>query len=189
MKDNFFNKPLENINLKPFSRSEVASQILYGEKFTILSKKNGWIKIRTNYDNYVGFIKNNEFLSKFRPTKKIYKLKSRIFRKKGNNFSKTKNFLYFGTGISVINDDKKYLEFEKNKWIKKIDTKEINHNEKNFVKVLKSFLNIKYLWGGKTSKGLDCSALIQIYFYYNRIFFPRDSKDQIKYCKKKINLN
>ncbi len=187
MKDNFFNKPLENINLKPFSRSEVASQILYGEKFTILSKKNGWIKIRTNYDNYVGFIKNNEFLSKFRPTKKIYKLKSRIFRKKGNNFSKTKNFLYFGTGISVINDDKKYLEFEKNKWIKKIDTKEINHNEKNFVKVLKSFLNIKYLWGGKTSKGLDCSALIQIYFYYNRIFFPRDSKDQIKYCKKKIN--
>ena len=187
MKDNFFNKPLENINLKPFSRSEVASQILYGEKFTILSKKNGWIKIKTSYDNYVGFIKNNKFLSKFKPTKKIYKLKSRIFRKKGDNFSKTKNFLYFGTGISVINNDKKFLEFEKNKWIKKIDTKEINHNEKNFVKVLKSFLNMKYLWGGKTSKGLDCSALIQIYFYYNRVFFPRDSKDQIKYCKKKIN--
>ena len=187
MKNNFFNKPLENINLKPFSRSEVASQILYGEKFTILSKKNGWIKIKTSYDNYVGFIKNNKFLSKFKPTKKIYKLKSRIFRKKGDNFSKTKNFLYFGTGISVINNDKKFLEFEKNKWIKKIDTKEINHNEKNFVKVLKSFLNMKYLWGGKTSKGLDCSALIQIYFYYNRVFFPRDSKDQIKYCKKKIN--
>ena len=33
--------------------------------------------------------------------------------------------------------------------------------------------------------GIDCSALIQIYFYYNRIFFPRDTKDQIKFCKKK----
>ena len=43
------------------------------------------------------------------------------------------------------------------------------------------------MWGGKTASGIDCSALIQMYFYYNRIFFPRDSKDQIKFCKKKLN--
>ena len=72
------------------------------------------------------------------------------------------------------------MEFEKNKWIKKIDTKNINHYEKDIIKVLKLFFNTKYLWGGKTSNGIDCSALIQIYFYYNRIFFPRDTKDQIK---------
>ena len=53
---------------------------------------------------------------------------------------------------------------------------------------MKLFLNTKYLWGGKTSNGIDCSALIQIYFYYNRFFFPRDSKDQIKYCKKKLKI-
>ena len=122
----------------------------------------------------------------FKPTNKIYKLKSKIFKKKGNKFLQTKKFLYFGSGISVINKNKKFYEFEKNKWIKKNDTRGINHNEKNFVKVLKLFLNIKYLWGGKSSNGIDCSALIQIYFYYNRIFFPRDSKDQIKYCKKKL---
>ena len=74
----------------------------------------------------------------------------------------------------------------KNKWIKKIDVKKIDHYEKNFSKILKLFLNTKYLWGGKTSKGIDCSALIQIYFYYNRVFFPRDTKDQIKFCKKKL---
>ena len=54
----------------------------------------------------------------------------------------------------------------------------------NFVKIFKKFLNVKYVWGGKTFQGIDCSALIQIFFYYNNSFYPRDTKDQIKYTKK-----
>ena len=80
MKNNFFNKPIGNINLKPVSNSEVSSQILYGEKFTILLKKKKWFKIKTNYDGYTGYIKRNNYLKKFKPTYKIYKLKSRIFK-------------------------------------------------------------------------------------------------------------
>ena len=187
MKNNFFNKSIGNINLRPFLNSEVTSQILYGEKFKILSKSRGWVKIKTKYDNYTGFIKSQKFLKKFKPTNKVYKLKSRIFKKKGNKFFQTKNFLYFGSGISVTNKKKEFFEFEKNKWVKIIDTKKINHSENNLVKILKLFLNVKYLWGGKSSEGIDCSALIQIYFYYNRIFFPRDTKDQLKYLKKISN--
>ncbi len=186
MKNNYFNKPVGNINLKPLSNSEVTSQILYGEKFKILSRKKNWIKIKTNYDNYTGYIKKNKFFKKFKPKCKIYKLKSKIFRKKGNKFLQTKNFLYFGTRIEIKDKSKKFLEFEKNKWIKKNDTKEINHNEKNLFKIFKLFLNVRYLWGGKTSEGIDCSALIQTFFYYNRVFFPRDSKDQLKYCRREL---
>ena len=186
MKNNFFNSPLANINLKPSLSSEVISQILYGEKFKILSKKKGWVKIKTNFDNYIGYIKKSKYYKNFRPTNKIYKLKSRIFKKINNKFLPTNSFLYFATGISLMNQDKNYIEFKKNKWIKKNDTKKFNHYEKDFVKVFKLFLNSKYLWGGKTSSGIDCSALIQIYYYYNRIFFPRDTRDQIRYCKKKI---
>ena len=50
--------------------------------------------------------------------------------------------------------------------------------------MLKKFLNVKYVWGGKTYKGIDCSALLQIFFYYNNSFYPRDTKDQIKYSRK-----
>ena len=184
MKNNFFNKSIGNINSRPFLNSEVISQILYGEKFKILSKNNDWVKIRTNYDNYTGFIKSHKFLKKFKPTNKVYKLKSRIFRKKGNKFFQTKNFLYFGSRISVTSKSKGFFEFEKNKWIKISDTKKINHSEKNLIKILKLFLDVKYLWGGKSAEGIDCSALIQIFFYYNRIFFPRDTKDQIKYFRR-----
>ena len=187
MKNNFFNKSIENINLRPSSNSEVTSQIIYGEKFKILSRNKGWIKIKTEYDNYTGFIKRSKFLKKFKPTNKIYKLKSRIFKNKGNKFLQTKKFLYFGSGIYVLKKRKNFFEFEKNKWVKISDTKKIDHFEKSLIKILKLFLNVKYLWGGKSSEGIDCSALIQIFFYYNRIFFPRDTKDQLKYCRKKVN--
>ena len=187
MEKKFFNNNVSNIYTKPNVRSEVSTQILYGEEFKILNKKKNWLKIKTNFDNYIGYIKNQKFRKQFKPQLKIFKSKSTIFLKKKDKFSPSKNFLYFASGISVLNENKEYLEFEKNKWIKKKDTKNINHYEANFLKIIKLFLNSKYLWGGKTLNGIDCSALIQIYFYYNRIFFPRDSKDQIKYCKKKKN--
>jgi len=186
MKNNYLNTSVASINSKPSSKSEVLSQILYGEKFKILNKKKKWVKIKTNYDNYIGYIKNNKFYEKFQPKRKIYKLKSKIFIKKNNKFLPLNEYLYFASGISVLNKNKNFIEFKKNKWIKTVDTKEITHQEKDFAKIIKLFLNTKYLWGGKTADGIDCSALIQIYFYYNRIFFPRDSRDQIKFCKKKI---
>ena len=185
MKSNFFNKSVSNIYSKQSSNSEVVSQILYGEKFKIILKRKKWIKIKTNYDNYIGYIKNSKFLKNFKPSYKISKIKSKIFFKRGKKFLSSNRYLYYGSGICIKSKNEKFIEFEKNKWIKKRDIKNINHYEKNYIKIFKSFLNTKYLWGGKTCIGMDCSALIQIYFYYNRIFFPRDTKDQIRYCYKK----
>ena len=127
--------------------------------------------------------KNSE--KNFKPQLKIFKSKSRIYIKKKKKFSPSNNFLYFASGISVLNENRKYLEFEKNKWIKKKDTKVINHYEKNYLKIIKLFLNSKYLWGGKTLDGIDCSALIQIYFYYNRIFFHETQKIKLNIVKRK----
>ena len=174
-----------NIYEEPKINSKLSSQMIYGEKFKIIKKSNNWLKIKTNYDNYTGYIKNKKFLIKSNPTFKIYSLKSKIFEEINGKFRKTNKFLYFASRISKIDENKEFLKFEKNKWVKKKDLKKINHIERNYNKIFKSFLNSKYLWGGKTADGIDCSSLIQIYFYYNKIFFPRDTKDQIKFCKKK----
>ena len=189
MKNNFLNKSVANIYFKPSPNSEVVSQILYGEKFKILLKRKKYIKIKTHYDNYTGYIKKDKFLENFNPSYKISKVKSRIFFKKVKKFLSSNHYLYYGSGVCVRNENKKFVEFEKNKWIKKSDVKNIDHHEKNYIKIFKFFLNTKYLWGGKTCVGIDCSALIQIYFYYNRIFFPRDTKDQIRFCKRKSGKN
>ena len=189
MKNNFLNKSVANVYFKPSPNSEVVSQILYGEKFKILMKRKKYVKIKTHYDNYIGYIKKDKFLKNFKPSYKISKIKSKIFYKKGRRFLSSNHYLYYGSGVCVRNENKKYIEFEKNKWIKKSDIKNIDHYEKNYIKIFKFFLNTKYLWGGKTCVGIDCSALIQIYFYYNRIFFPRDTKDQIRFCKRKRGKN
>ena len=187
MRNNYFyKKPLSNIYKNPSKVSEVTSQIIYGEKFNIISKNKNWLKIKTSFDNYIGYIKNKNYINNFKPTHKISALKAAIF---DNTKRRTKYFLTFASKIEIIKENKKFIEFEKDKWIKKTAVKKINHIEKDYLKILKLFLNTKYVWGGKTYKGIDCSAILQLIFYYNNKFYPRDTKDQIRYSKKNIRKN
>jgi len=182
VKNNFFYKKEYSNIYKTTSRfSEVTSQILYGEKFKILYKNKNWIKIKSLFDNYVGYIKNENYVKNYKPTHKVYSLKAFIYSKPNN---KTKSFLPFASKFSIIHKNKNFLQFDKNKWLKKKDVKKISHKEKDFLKVLRLFLKTKYVWGGKTFKGIDCSALLQLFYYYNNSFYPRDTKDQIKYSRK-----
>ena len=176
----YFIGNFSNIYKNPSKSSEVTSQIIYGEKFKILEKNKSWIKIKTLFDNYKGFIKNSNYIDKFNSNYKVCSLKARIFKKPGIS---SKSWLPLASRLSVIDQNKNYVKIEKNKWIKKIDIKKLNHKNENFIKVFKKFLNVKYIWGGKTFKGIDCSALLQIFFYYNNSYFPRDTKDQIKYTE------
>ena len=73
--------------------------------------------------------------------------------------------------------------FDNNKWLKVKDIKLINQKDKNILKILKLFLNCKYKWGGKSYNGIDCSALIHLFYKFNNKFFPRDTVDQIKFKK------
>jgi len=70
MKYNFLNIPFCNIHSQPSTKSEISSQILYGEKFRILNKKKNWIRIQTSFDRYKGFIKLKNLIKNFLQKKK-----------------------------------------------------------------------------------------------------------------------
>ena len=152
----FYKKALSNIYKRPSEVSEITSQIIYGEKFKVLSKNKSWLKIETSFDNYIGYIRDENYSGDHSPTHKIFSLKVNIFNKQKN---KTKYFLPFASKISIIQENKKFVEFEKNKWILKKDIKKIDYIEKDYLKILKLFLRTKYVWGGKTYTGIDCSAI------------------------------
>ena len=179
MQNNYYSiYPCINIYERPSINSKISSQIIYGEKFKVLRKVNNFLKIRTSYDKYHGYIKNKKFINNIKSTHKVKVLKTKIY--------KSNNFLPFSSKIEILKKKNKYVMFKKNEWIKKKDITLINKKTKNFVKIFKSYLGCKYKWGGKTYQGIDCSALVQIFYKFNNKFFPRDTVDQIKYKKGSI---
>ena len=123
MKSNFyFIGNYSNIYKKPSNLSEVTSQIICGEKFKILSKNKGWIKIKLLFDNYVGYIQNKQFTQKTNFNYKVSNLKAKVFKRPN---LETKSFLTFGSKVSAVDENKNYIKIQKNKWIKKTDIKKI----------------------------------------------------------------
>ena len=178
------NSPVINVYKKNNIRSEVVTQILYGDTFKKIKKKGIWIKIKNDTDNYKGFIKKKKFTSNQKNTHKVYNLKANLYSKP-NTKNKVRKQLSFGSKIKVMGEKNYFYKFD-NLWIKKKDLKEINYKTKDVFKNIKKFINTKYKLGGKHFSGVDCSGLIQLFLNFNNKFCPRDTKDQIKYLKKKI---
>ena len=178
------NYPVINLYKKPSVKSEVVTQMIYGESFSISKKSKKWLKVKIKEDNYKGYIKNKKYSNFLKPTHKVISLKAKIF--KFPNRVK-KNEITFGSKIKVIKNNSKFLKFA-NGWLKKSDVKPIAYKEKNPFRKITSFKNIRYKWGGKSFKGIDCSALVQVFLNFNNRFCPRDAKDQVKYFRKNIKL-
>ena len=184
----FFTNTYPSVNLykKASSKSEIVTQIIYGDSFFIIKKTNKWLKIRIKEDNYLGFIQNKNYSTYLKPTHKVDKLKANVY--KFSNNQKKVNILTFGSKIRVIDKQYKFLKFDKG-WINQNELKPLSYREKNLFKRINIFKNIKYKWGGKSYKGIDCSALIQVCLNFNNKFCPRDTRDQVKYFKNNIKLN
>ena len=176
-----------NVYNKKNIKSEVVTQLLYGDSFKIIKYNSLWIKIKNDSDGYKGFIKNKKYLLKEKNTHKVSNLFALLYSAPSSK-NKIKKKLSFGSKIMVKKEKNKFLNFD-NMWIKKKDLKKINYKSEDIFKNINKFLNIKYSWGGKHYSGIDCSGLVQLFLNFNNKYCPRDTKDQIKYFRKKIKLN
>ena len=73
--------PVLNVYKKKTKKSEVVTQLLYGDTFKKLLHEGTWIKIKNDSDNYVGFIKNRKFSKDHKNTHKISVLHSNLYSK------------------------------------------------------------------------------------------------------------
>ena len=180
------NLTIINLHRKPSVKSEIVTQMIFGDNFSITKKNRKWLKIKIKEDGYKGYIKNRKFPKFLKPTHKVNILRSRVF-KNSNRMNKIDE-ISFGSKLKIIERKKNFFRFSKG-WISKKDVKPISYKERNPFSKISIFKNIKYKWGGKSFKGIDCSALIQVFLNFNNKFCPRDAKDQVKFFKKNIKLN
>tara|TARA_B100001057_G_scaffold429763_1_gene456068 strand:- start:3037 stop:3777 length:741 start_codon:yes stop_codon:yes gene_type:complete len=180
------NFTITNLHKIPSIKSEIVTQMIYGDSFSILKRNKKWIKIKIKEDNYKGYVLNKNFSHFLKPTHKVSILKTKIYKSPSK-----KNWtgeLTFGSKIKVTDRKSKFLKFDKG-WVSKKDVKLLSFREKNLFKKISIFKNIRYKWGGKSFKGIDCSALVQVFINFNKKYCPRDAKDQVKFFKRNIKLN
>lgn len=174
-----------NLYSKKSADSKIVSQMIYGDHFSIIKKKKNWWKIKIREDGYVGYIKKRNFSSNFRQTHKVSVLSANFYKYPNNK--KKIGKISFGSKMRFEKEKNGFIRFD-NKWIKRKSLKNISHKNKNIFSNIKIFKGVKYRWGGKSYKGIDCSALIQVFINYNNTYCPRDAKDQLKYFKKNVLL-
>ena len=175
-----------NVYKKNNIKSEIVTQLLYGDTFKKLKKSGAWLKIKNDKDNYIGYIKNKNFPLNQKNTHKVCSVFTALYSKPHDKY-KIKNKLSFESKIKVLEKKGDFYKFD-NLWVKKNNLRKIDITKKDPFHNIRKFINIKYKWGGKHYSGIDCSGLIQLCLNYNNQFCPRDTKDQLKYFKKKIQL-
>jgi cell wall-associated NlpC family hydrolase len=173
-----------NLYKRMSTKSEIVTQMIYGDSFSIIKKTKKWLKIKITEDNYKGYVQNRKFNDFIEPTHKVHVLKAKIYKLPNK---KKINELPFGSKIKAVDRKSQFIKFQKG-WVNEKDLVPTSYKEKDIFKKIGIFKNVKYKWGGKSFKGIDCSALIQVCINFNNKFCPRDTKNQVRYFKKNVKL-
>ena len=167
-----------SIRLEGNERSEQVSQLLFGETFEIIEWGENWVKIITSFDNYTGWIGRLQFImighmayKKFKqnPASLTYKAVTQAWKIANNSVL----YLPMGSSLAFLEGTTCHVGMDKFEIIGEIGETE------NFAVTASSFLNVPYLWGGRTHFGIDCSGFTQMVFMLQGINLLRDASQQV----------
>jgi len=168
------------IRNEPSDRSEMVSQMLFGETFQVLISDGDWIKIHLDYDFYEGWVLKKQ-ISEL--TETAYK------RISANNNTCSDEMVTF---IQDKNDQLQILtlgaslpEYKEGKFSLAGHTYEFDGDvisgkmaKLNLVRTAYKFVNTPFLWGGRTVFGVDCSGFTQMVYKINGHQLFRDAHQQ-----------
>ncbi|PLX10558.1 MAG: hydrolase Nlp/P60 [Marinilabiliales bacterium] len=168
---------------RPSERSEMTNQLLFGDLFEILEKKDEWCLIKTIDDNYEGWanslqldlISESDF-SAYKNSKRVYSLStSNTAKRKESN-----NSYQYTFGSRLVLFDNNSFEIDGIKYLNEGKTT-LDLSDLSLIDIAKFYLGSPYLWGGRSIFGIDCSGFVQICFKITGTLLPRDASQQVNY--------
>jgi cell wall-associated NlpC family hydrolase len=173
----------------PSHGTTMITEALMGERVTVYeTDEDGWAWGQLAADGYVGWLPAATLLAPGpAPTHKVAALRTLVFPGPSIKLPPTEA-LPLGARIAVAREHESFAVTSSGGHVPKQHLVPIAAAETDFVSVAEKFLNTPYLWGGKTSLGLDCSGLVQVALTACGIACPRDSDMQEGALGKSVSL-
>ena len=166
------------MRFEPSDKSEIVSQVLFGEHFEIIEQDKQWSKIKLNFDDYEGWIDSKQYQIISKENYDLLSKEAVILNSDLVEYISSSNNsllpITLGASLSFLNHsdiNTQNYEFEGLK-ISGIKQKS------NLVNTAYMYLNAPYLWGGKTPFGIDCSGFTQMVYKLNGYKLLRDASQQ-----------
>ncbi|MFL6797662.1 MAG: C40 family peptidase [Xanthobacteraceae bacterium] len=148
---------------QPADDAELMTEALEGERLTVYdTTEDGWAWGQLAADGYVGFLPARTLRAPGpQPTHKVSALRTFVFPAPSIKLPPLET-LSFGAQLAVAQVEGSFAVTVTGGYVSLLHVAPLATMENDFVGVAERFLGTPYLWGGKTSVGLDCSALVQL---------------------------
>ena len=185
-----------NVRKEPRHSSELVTQGILGAPVKVLKKKGGWYLIQTP-DKYLGWVDEGgielfspeDFESNLKRTKIIFTGIYGFSYRKPEEVSRTISDLTSGNVLFLEEILEFYYKISypdgRIGFIKKTESEIFNDwlgnsdlDPEKLISVADNLLGIPYLWGGTSSKGMDCSGFTKTVYFMNGYILPRDASQQ-----------
>jgi cell wall-associated NlpC family hydrolase len=162
----------------PDDSARLESELIRGEIFTVYDKIDGWCWGQNRRDNYVGYVPGESLRSEIVAADHQVVTRSTHTYPAPDIKRRPTGELGMSAEVKVVDAQEGFLQIDTGEWIFARHLAGTDYATGNIIDTAYRFIGTPYVWGGRSFRGLDCSALIQIALRMAQIEAPRDSDQQ-----------
>lgn len=167
-----------DLRREPAATAALDTELIFGEQLLVFETRDGWAWVQNLSDGYVGYLEAAALVpGEVQPTHQVSAL--RTFRFSAADIkSPPLDQLTLGAPLLVTGERDRFLELADGGYVYAPHAEPFGAAHRDWVSTAERFLQVPYLWGGRSALGLDCSALVQRCLTLAGHFCLRDTYQQ-----------